>query len=287
VALMELVTSALLGSILGLGLMLLVVGLVGVDTSQPRRRRARIDAHQTTWLLRITAGIAAGVVVWLATGWVTATLMIGIGAVAAPALSGGRRRRAAQIAKVEALAGWAESLRDLLSAAAGVQEAVQASANTKVASPAIAGPVGRLAARMQHGDPRAALDAFAEEVADPVGDLMVAALRMALTRQAGLLSAVLSEAAASARAAATMRMRVEASRARVHTSMNITVGVTVAVGLGLLLLQRSYLEPFDSFEGQLVFCLIGAVFALGFYGVARLSRATPVPRLIEIGGQGR
>jgi hypothetical protein len=284
---MELLASALVGCVLGLGIMLIVLGFIGVDASQPRRQRERIDAHQVTWLLRFTAGVVAGVVVWFATGWITATLMIGAGVVAAPALSGGRRRRAAQIAKVEALASWAESLRDLLSAAAGVQEAVQASAGTTVAAPAIAGPVGRLAARMQHGDPRVALDAFAEEVADPVGDLMVAALRMAMTRQAGLLSAVLSEAAASARAAATMRMRVEASRARVHTSMNITVGVTVVFGLGLLLLQRSYLEPFDTFEGQLVFCLIGAVFALGFYGVARLSRATPVPRLIEIGEPGR
>lgn len=280
---MELLTSALVGGVLGLGMLLVVVGLVGFDASRPRRRREQIDAHQATWLVRISVGVLACVIVWFATGWITATLMIGVGVVAAPALSGGRRRRAAQIAKVEALASWAESLRDLLSAAAGVQEAVQASASTKVAAPAIAGSVGRLAARMQHGDPRVALDAFAEEVADPVGDLMVAALRMALTRQAGQLSSVLSEAATSARAAATMRMRVEASRARVHTSMNITVGVTVVVGLGLLLLQRSYLEPFDTFEGQLVFCLIGAVFALGFYGVARLSRATPVPRLIEVG----
>jgi tight adherence protein B len=284
---MELLISAVVGGVLGLGLLLVIVGLVGFDASRPRRRREQIDAHQSTWLVRIAVGVLAGAIVWFATGWITATLMIGTGVVAAPALSGGRRRRAAQIAKVEALASWAESLRDLLSAAAGVQEAVQASASTKVAAPAIAGPVGRLAARMQHGDPRVALDAFADEVADPVGDLMVAALRMALTRQAGQLSGVLSEAAVSARAAATMRMRVEASRARVHTSMNITVGVTVVVGLGLLLFQRSYLEPFDTFEGQLVFCLIGAVFALGFYGVARLSRATPVPRLVEVGEAGR
>lgn len=281
---MSTVTAALAGAGIGLGVLLVAAGLVGVDTAPVRARRG-VGRLGPGWVVRVAAGAVAAVVVAVVTGWVTAALMVAAGVVAAPALAGGRRRRAGQIETVEALAGWAESLRDSLSASAGIQEAVQASASPEVASPVIAGPLARLAARMQHGDPLAALTLFADEVADPVGDLIVAAVGMALTGRSGNLTAVLSEAATAARASATMRMKVEASRARVHTSVRITVGVTVVFGLGLMLFQRAYLDPFDTAVGQLMLIVVGAVFGLGFWGVARMSRQAPLPRLVAASGE--
>ena len=106
--------------------------------------------------------------------------------------------------------------------------------------------VATLALRLQSERLAPALRAFADEVADPTCDLVVAALILAAEHQANRLGELLGSLAQAARDQATMRLRVEAGRARVRTSVKVIVGVTAGLVLALAVLNRGYLAPYDT-----------------------------------------
>jgi hypothetical protein len=141
--------------------------------------------------------------------------------------------------------------------------------------------VATLAVRLEGERLAPALRAFADEVADPTCDLVVAALVLAAEHQAQRLGELLGSLAAAARDQATMRLRVEAGRARTRTSVKVIVGATGALVAGLALLDRGYLAPYDTATGQLVLALVGAVFALAFIWLARMTRPAPVGRFLS------
>lgn len=89
--------------------------------------------------------------------------------------------------------------------------------------PPIRTEVVTLAVRLERERLVPALAAFAEEVADPTCDLVVAALVLAAGHQARRLGELLGTLAATAREQATMRLRVEAGRARTRTSIKVIV----------------------------------------------------------------
>jgi Flp pilus assembly protein TadB len=117
-----------------------------------------------------------------------------------------------------------------------------------------------------------ALREFANDVADPTCDLVVAALVLAAEHQAHRLGELLGILAQAARDQATMRLRVEAGRARTRTSVRVIVGVTLALAAALAVLNQTYLDPYDSAVGQLVLLAIGVLFAAGFIWLARMTR---------------
>jgi Flp pilus assembly protein TadB len=202
---------------------------------------------------------AALVIVWLATGWPAGAFVAAVGGAAAPSLVGTRARRNAAVAKIEAIAAWAEQLRDVMAAAAGIQEAIVA---TGPLAPApirdeVRHLVERIATRRERLRP--ALEHFADDLAHPLSDMVVTSLLLASERQ-GRLGDLLSEVARSARQTATMRLRVEAARARTYVTTRLIVGITVLIATWLLVFRREYLAPFDSAGGQVMLVVIGSVF---------------------------
>lgn len=223
--------------------------------------------------------LAVGVMVGVVTRWPVATVLSAAGAWVLPHLIGPDRDHTLRVARIEAIAVWTESLRDNLSGAAGLEQAITASA---VESPQpIRDEVTRLARRLQRSwRLRDALRAFAAELADPTADLVVAGLVMAAHGAAGQLGDVLGELAASARAKVASRHRIAAARRHNRTSTRVIVGATLAMAALLALLNRGYLAPFDSVQGQLVLLAAGACFAMAFFWLARLTRDRDTARVL-------
>jgi Flp pilus assembly protein TadB len=175
------------------------------------------------------------------------------------------------LAKTEAIASWAEMLRDVLAAAAGLEQAILATAAT--APEAIRAEITELAERLDRGERLApSLRTLAERLADPTADLVISALVLASEHRARNLSELLGELASEAREQAAMRLRVDAGRARTRTTVRMVVGTTLVFAAGLVLLNRSYLTPFDSVVGQLMLALVGALFAISFLWLSRIAR---------------
>ena len=276
------------GAAAGIGLWLAIGALAGWQLL-PTRDQLAVRAAR---LQRTTArfGLAAliAVVVLLVTGWPVAALLAGLGTVLAPRLLGGRLARQAAIDKTEAIASWAESVRDTMAAAAGLEEALTA---TAVAPPkAIAPEVRRLAERLRHQRLTDALASFGDELDHPSSDLVVAALTIAARMEAADLGSLLSRLAVSIRDDATMRVKVEVGRQRLRTSAKIILGSVAATVVMLMVLNRSYLDAYDTVLGQLMLAVVGGVFVGGSWLMAKMSDIDLperfVPRTASQVGQG-
>ena len=268
--------AALCGAGVGLGLVLAWVGWRAIDMPRPRRHPDRRRVERLN--LRLGAAVGAAVLVGAATGWPVGAVLAGLAGWGAPALLAGGKDRGQLVARVEAIAGWAEMLRDTLAGSAGLEQAIVATAS--VAPLPIRGEVATLAVRLEGERLAPALRAFADEVADPTCDLVVAALVLAAEHQAQRLGELLGSLAAAARDQATMRLRVEAGRARSRTSVRVIVGATGTVVVGLAVLDRGYLAPYGTTTGQLMLLLVGGVFAAAFGWLARMTRPATVERFL-------
>lgn len=228
---------------------------------------------------RVAAALAVGLLVGAVTQWPAAALLAGAGVWWLPGLLGPDRQHVRSVARIEAIAGWTESLRDTLSAAAGLEQAITATAG--LAPGPIAEPVARLAARLRAGD--RLVDALADlgrEVADPTADLVVTALVMAAGEHARDLGGLLGELARAARDQAAMRARVATTRARIRSATRIIVAATTVMAVGLSLWSRDFLAPYDTPGGQLMLLGIGGIFAGAFAWLARQARFPEPARLL-------
>ena len=269
--------AALCGAGVGFGVVLLAGGLRGVEPAA-RPPRVAVATRLEGMTLRLALGVGAGVMMALLTGWpVGALLVAGLG-FAGPSLFHSASAQRAAVARSEAVAGWAEMLRDTMAGAAGIEQAITATA--AVAPAPIREEVQALAIRLERERLAPALRAFAASVADPTCDLVVAALVLASEKQARRLGELLGTLAASARDQASMRLRVEAGRARTRTAVRVITFTTLGFALSLVVLNRGYLEAYDSAVGQLVLAVVGSCFGAGLYWLGSMARAGTPERFL-------
>ena len=268
--------AVLCGLAFGLGASLLVASLRPPPRPRPPlAQRLRPDRA----LLRAVLAATIAVAVQVATGWPAAAAWAGVAGAAVPSLATGRRARAAELARIEAIATWAEMLRDLVRAGNGLSQAIAASA--RVAPAPLRAAVVHLAQRLGAGErPEAALGGFAHQVGDGQADFLVKALVLAYTRGAADITRLLDNLARTTRERAGMRLRVEGGRARVRT----TARAAAAVALGWLVLifvtAPGFFRPYDTTAGQVVLAAVGACFAASFWLISRMGRVPPSPRLL-------
>ena len=271
---MRTLAGAIAGLLLAVGVWIVIAGVRGVAERGPSRRPISWD--QLWW--RGGLIVAAVATAWALTGWPAAGVLGGGAAAVAPLLSGTRRRREELNARSEALASWAEMLRDTITAHAGLREAIALTA--RVAPAPIRREVQLLAVRAEREPLTTALRRFAVEVADPVADLIVAALVIAAERQAQRLAELLTQIAGSAREQSAMRLRVETGRARTYASSRALVTITFALAVILLVFSPTFMSPYDSATGQIVLMVIGALFAGALWTLVQLGRPVAPPRLL-------
>ena len=278
-------TAALLG-LLGagaaVGVLLIVAGLRGqaARPATPSRLSvwltARRDRRRVGWFaVAVLAGLAVGAI----TGWVVAAILSTLAVVGLPRILGSNIDHKRHLVRIEAIAGWTEMLRDTLVAAAGLEQAILATA--PACPEAIREEIRELAVRLERGERLApSLRHLADQLRDPTADLVISALVLAAEHQARQLADLLGELASEARQQASMRMRVEAGRARTRTSVRVIVITTLSFAAGLVLLNRGYLVPYDSAFGQIMLLLVGALFTAAFAWLARIARLQEPERFL-------
>lgn len=275
----------LLGVLVGFGGLLVLLGLRGDDLADLRPARATVRREARTreidrLPLRLALAITAGAVIGVLTQWPVAAVLVAVGGFMLPSVVGGRTALERQMQVIEGVASWAEMLRDTMAAAGGLEQSIIASA--AVAPPAIRREVAALAVRLERDRLPVALRSFAVSIDDPTCDLVVAALLLAADKSPKRLGELLGMLARAARAEVNMRLRVEAGRARSRTSVRVVSVATAAFALGLVVLNRGYLEPYDSLLGQGVLGIVGGCFATSFYWLSRASRYETVDRFLAL-----
>ncbi|MCX5604894.1 type II secretion system F family protein [Streptomyces phaeochromogenes] len=263
----------LLGLGVGAGLLVLVRAWYapGREVWSMSSRRGLRDVRRRDHIVRWLAGASAtGLLVGAITGWVVGGLLAAMAVWSLPRILSGTTIKT-ETARIEGIAGWTEMLRDTLAAAAGLEQTIMATAHTTPKS--IRSQVQGLAVRLASGKRlTASLRRLADDLADPMADMVIAALMLASEHQARQLAPLLGELAATARAQVEMRQRIEASRARTQTTLRVVVITTLSFASGLILLNPEFLAPYDTVTGQLVLLSIGALFTAAFAWLRRMAR---------------
>jgi tight adherence protein B len=271
--------------LIGVGVMLVLGGLVtliamllGVQVGSARGGRNRTRTRHEFRPIHAVA-VVAGLGALLLTRWVA----VGLGVTAAillvpPLLAKADAER--RIARLEALGSWTRRLADLLvSGAASSLEAALVKSAT-VAPTAIAAEVDALAARIGPQGIRAALLAFAHDLADPVSDEVAMSLILQQRHGGRGLAAVLGDLAAHVEDQVRMRREVEADRAKPRSNVRTLVLLILGLSAGLIVFDRTYLAPYGSAAGQLALAGVVALFVLAFVWLRRMIRQLPGERLL-------
>jgi tight adherence protein B len=156
---LRLAISLLAGAGVGTGLILGFAAVRGSAERVPRRRNLE-------WQRRAAVGLATGLVVLVTTRWIAVAAGVGVLVGAWSQLFGAGRSARRGIERLEALAAWTESLRDMVATGAALPEALPASASA--VGPAIRPQVDTLIDRLQNREPLTdSLLRFADDVGDP------------------------------------------------------------------------------------------------------------------------
>ena len=273
------------------GLVLAGYWLSGSEVPARSRRRLRwsrpsprigAPPDRQRWLW--AAAAAAAWAIWLASGWPVGGALAGLAIVGVPWLLRQFSAGGAEVERLEALQEWVRRTSDVLAAGGGLEQTLIRSARTPPEP--IRAEVTSLTARLQARWPTSrALLAFADDLDDAAGDLVVSALLLGAELRGPGLAGVLTELAHSLTEEVTMRRKVEADRAKPRANARWLLLITVAAA-GLAALNGEYLAPYGSGLGQLVLAAIAAMMVGCLLWMRRLTAPAPSPRFLVDAARG-
>ena len=266
--------------VLALAAVLMVVGggvvWSGVHDG-PRRPRRRSALR-----VPMMAAIASAMFVVAVSGWIVPSVVVG--AIVGWSANVGRGRRAGVdvgVERTEALASWVENVRDVLHS--GNQPVGAIGATTETCPPSIRPHVRSLFARLSAGQPaEVAFRRFADDMNEPLADLVAVGLLIAVSRGAETED-VLSALAAQARHQADRRRIVEAERAPMRREV-LMVSLVMCTLLGgvFLFARSSYLDAYDRVSGQVFLALILVGYGALLVWVGRLATFPQPSRFLTL-----
>ncbi len=283
--------GALAGTAVAAGLLLLVVGLRGtVDvTGRPpvglARRWARLtgaDLPRQRHAERRRRLLAAAATLLLLLA-ATRIVMLGLGAAAAayylPPLLSRRTAGRARIARLEGLEAWTRRLADVMSARATLETGIELS--VRAAPPAIAGEVQALGARLAaRVDTEETLRAFADDLDDPVGDMVAAALILAASRRGPRLVSALRRLAETVAAEVALRRELEADREKPRSTARILT-LFVLVAVAFVMATPQFRHPYQSVLGEAVLAGAGGLLGVCFWWMWAMTSAPAEGRFLN------
>jgi len=263
--------------VVGIGLIALPPGdtpVVSIDTGDARGL-----------VVRVIGAVVIGVLVLAVSGWLLPAVVVGLGA--AWVIAGRQRREqsgAAEIARLDALASWIENVRDVLMA--GEQPIGAITSTVGTCPPVIRPHVRRLAAGLSRQDPEIVFRRFADELDDPLADLVAAGLAIAIRRGARTVP-VLTALAEQTRQQVDRRRLVEAERAPTRREVQALTVIMGTLVLGLIEFGRSeYLDAYDTPGGQLFLRVMLAGYVALIVRVQKLAAFPRPGRFLTAGGLG-
>jgi len=258
----------LVAVIAAVGLLLIAAGWFGLVPAAPEHGYDMMNAAVKTAMRPVLAAVLA-MVSFSISGWPVLALFGGLLGWFTPTLIVAKRERKAAIARVDAIATWVETVRDNISGAAGLQQALRNSGDNPPEP--IRNEVRDLALRLQHEPVTDSLRRFAADLAHPTSDMAVGCLILASTRAAGNLTVVLANTAQAARDSAAMMRQVDAGRVAVQSQAKLVAGISAVVMLGMIFKGGDFVAPYDSLQGQVALFVICSVFAACVTLLYRLS----------------
>lgn len=222
--------------------------------------------------------VVLGLVMLAVTRWPVAALAAGAAVFFVPRITAARATKQ-HTARLEGLEQWTRRLADMLTASRGLEDALEVSARTAPAS--IAGPVSALARRLStRVGTEEALRAFADEIDDPAGDQIAAALIIATGHRGGGVHGVLTALAEILARDVAARREIDADRAQHRTTVRWII-VFIAGFTLFAIVNRSYSAPYGTLAGQIVLAFVALLYAAGLAWLNRLGTIPGPGRFLD------
>ncbi|QZN87027.1 type II secretion system F family protein [Cellulomonas sp. C5510] len=276
------VWSAVFGTLVVAGLIGAVLALRPRPVREPVARRPsalarRVRATSSRTRLVLVVSIGGGLLLALLTGWVAAVLILPAAALGLPYLLAAPPT-AATVRRLEAMEEWTRNLAGVLSSGVGLEQAVTATLRSTpdAIKPEVTALVARLRARW---DTEQALRAFADDLDDVTGDLIVANLILAAQRRNRSLANALQGVAESVSEDVTSRRKVEAGRAKPRGSARLVTMFSAGV-LVWLAFTGDYIAPYGTPLGQVLLVGLLTAYAAGLLWMRKMTEGKPLPRFL-------
>lgn len=276
------VWSALFGTLVVAGLIGAVLALrprpereAVVRRTPAAARRLAATSGRTRLVLAVSVG--GGLLLALLTGWVAAVVILPAAALGLPYLLAAPPT-AATIRRLEAMEEWTRNLAGVLSSGVGLEQAVTATLRSTpdAIKPEVTALVARLRARW---DTEQALRAFADDLDDVTGDLIVANLILAAQRRNRSLANALQGVAESVSEDVTSRRKVEAGRAKPRGSARLVTMFSTGV-LVWLAFTGDYVAPYGTPLGQALLVGLLTAYAAGLLWMRKMTEGKALPRFL-------
>ena len=238
-------------------------------------RRLAATSGPTRMVLAVSVG--GGLLLALLTGWVAAVVILPAAALGLPYLLVAPPT-AATIRRLEAMEEWTRNLAGVLSSGVGLEQAVTATLRSTpdAIKPEVTALVARLRARW---DTEQALRAFADDLDDVTGDLIVANLILAARRRNRSLANALQGVAESVSEDVTSRRKVEAGRAKPRGSARLVTMFSTGV-LVWLAFTGDYVAPYGTPLGQVLLVGLLTAYAAGLLWMRKMTEGKALPRFL-------
>lgn len=275
---------------LGLGVLLVYEGLTNPGEPDPDGRRLdrvrdfliRAGLREVTprdfVLFSLGSGLVVTVLAQLVLGWPILSLLgfgLGLGAPFAYFVQRhDRRRRAIQGALAEAIA----QLRDGIRTGLSIQEALAGLA--RHGPDALRPEFALLTREIRLAGFEPALLAMRDRLADPLFDVVTAALLLNDRLGGRNVSQILDSLAAATRAELRVQRELRAYQARNVLSARIVAAVPVVVLVGVRAISPRYLAVFDDWSGQVILALCAVSVVVGYLAMLWISRLPDEPRVL-------
>jgi tight adherence protein B len=269
-----------------LGLLVAVLGFLPAPVSDGPKPPSRVQSTFRTARARFGrqrimlagAGVVGGIILWLFTGWIFWVALVPLAALGVPyLLRNGTEQR--KLDRLEGLETWTRGLAGLTVAGANLEQTIIASVGSSPDS--VRDEVAILAARLNARWPaRTALRKFADDLADPTGDLIVVHLLLAeRVRGAGLANS-LEDLAQSIAEEIGVRRKIEADRAKPRRAIRITTLATVVL-LGLMPFISQFMAPYQTPFGQLMLAAWIGLDIIMLVWLKKITAGKPTPRILS------
>ena len=281
---MPLLIPALGGALVVAGIIGVILGVRRTPVAPPAPRRRNQSRLSSRWAgmerrtkILAVAGLIAGALIYLFTGWLIAVVLVPLAAVGLPTLLSAPPS-AARIDRLEALEEWTRALAGVLTVGVGLEEALRSTLRStpEAIRPEVNTLVARLRARISTEE---ALRAFADDLNDATGDLVAAYLILGARRRGQGLASVLESLAESVAADVRARRAIEADRAKPRTTARWVTIITISV-LGFLTLTGDYISPYGSPLGQLLLILLLSAYVGLLIWMRNMAKGEALPRFL-------
>lgn len=256
------------------------------EQSRPSTLRAFLDRNgagqvgvRDFVLLSTAAGMALALAGQLALGWAMVSAAAFLLGLTLPAWYLTNRHQRERTEKQSALAEAVDSLRSAVRAGMSVEEVLASLARSgpEVLRP----PLTDLVRDLRVSGFEEAIRRAREPIADPVFDMVAAALLMSHRVGGRNLSTVLEALSRSVRQTIQVEQELRAHQAKNVLSARIIAALPLALILIIRGLNPAYLDVFSSATGQAILALCLLSVAVGYAGMLRATRLPGEERVLQ------